>query len=123
MRTCLVVCLALFGCGNVSSGTSAGDEPQGMVKIDGAGSVMVKDQKNSDLLGSPFTCDGGNCGGTSAVSTTHSITFAPTPATGYKFTSATIELGSGSPTPVTEGTVISVDPAVGWALGVVFEPI
>jgi hypothetical protein len=94
-----------------------------MVKIDGAGSVTVKDQSNSDLLGSPFTCGGGNCGGTDAVSTTHSITFAPTPATGFKFTSATIELGSGNPTPVTAGTAIVVDPAVGWALGVVFDPI
>lgn len=94
-----------------------------MVKIDGAGSVTVKDQNNSDLPDSPFTCGGGNCGDTGVVSTTHSITFTPTPATGFKFTSATIELGSGSPTPVTAGTVISVDPAVGWALGVVFDPI
>jgi hypothetical protein len=55
-------------------------------------------------------CGGGNCGGTSAVLTTHSIAFAPRPATDLEFTSATIELGSGSPTPVTAGTVISVDP-------------
>ena len=94
-----------------------------MVKIDGAGSVTVKDQSNSDLLGSPFTCGGGNCGGTDAVSTTHSITFAPTPATGFKFASATIQLGSGNPTPVTAGTMILVDPAMGWALAVVFDPI
>lgn len=94
-----------------------------MVKIDGAGSVTVKDQNNSNLPDSPFTCGGGNCGGTNIVSTTHSITFTPAPATGFKFTSATIDLGSGSPTPVTAGTVISVDPAVGWALGVVFDPI
>lgn len=94
-----------------------------MVKIDGAGSVMVQDQNKSNLPGSPFMCGGGNCGGTNVVSTTHSITFTPTPATGFKFTSATIELGSGSPTPVTAGTVISVDPGVEWALGVVFEPI
>ena len=94
-----------------------------MVKIDGAGSVMVKDQNNSDVPDSPFTCGGGNCGDTNVVSTTHSIAFTPTPATGFKFTSATIELGSGSPTPVTPGTVISVDPAAGWTLGVVFDPI
>jgi hypothetical protein len=123
MRTFLVACLALLGCGGGSSGTGASGEPQGMVKIDGAGSVTVKDQNNSNLPDSPFTCGGGNCGDTSVVSTTHSITFTPTPATGFKFTSATIELGSGNPTPVTAGTVISVDPAAGWALEVVFDPI
>jgi hypothetical protein len=123
MRMCLVACLALLGCGSGSSGTGANGEPQGMVKIDGAGSVMVKDQDNSDLAGSPFSCGGGNCGGTDVVSTTHSIRFTPTPTTGFKFTSATIELGDGSPMPVTAGAAITVDPAVGWALGVVFDPI
>jgi len=120
---CLVACLVLLGCGSGSSGTGAGDELGGMVKIDGAGSVTVKDQNNSDLPGSPFTCGGGNCGGTDVVTTTRSITFTPTPATGFKLTSAMIELGSGSPTPVTAGTAISVDPAMEWALGVVFDPI
>jgi hypothetical protein len=118
---CLVACLALLGCSSGSSVPSG--DPQGMVTIDGAGSVTVKAQDNSNLPGSPFTCGGGNCGGTSVVSTTHSITFTPAPATGFKFTSATIELGSGSPTPVTAGAAISVDPAAGWALGVVFDPL
>ena len=121
MRMYLVAYLALLGCGSSDGG--AGGEPQGMVKIDGAGSVTVKDQNNSALSGSPFACGGGNCGGTDVVSTTHSITFMPTPATGFKFTSATIELGDAGPAPVTAGTAISVDPAVGWVLGVVFAPI
>lgn len=94
-----------------------------MVKIDGAGSVTLKDQNHNDVPGSPFSCGGGNCGGSDAVSTTHSITFTPTPAAGYKFTSATIDHGDGSPTPVTAGTAISVDPAAGWALEVVFDPL
>ena len=123
MRTCLIACLALLGCSNGSSGAGASDEPQGMVKIDGGGSVTVKDRNNSDLPGSPFLCGGGNCGGSDVVSTTHSITFTPTPATGFKFMSAMIDLGDGSPTPVAAGAVIPVDPAVGWALEVVFEPL
>jgi len=111
-----------MGCG--TSGSSGGDDNGGdamaSVKIDGAGSVAVADAGGAALPGSPFACTGGNCGGTDVATTTTSIKFTATPTPPSTLLSATIEIGGGTPTSVTAATAITVDPAAGWTLTIVF---
>ena len=111
-----------MGCG--TSGSSGGDDNGGdamaSVKIDGAGSVAVADAGGVALPGSPFACTGGNCGGTDVATTTTSIKFTATPTPPSTLLSATIEIGGGTPTSVTAATAITVDPAAGWTLTIVF---
>lgn len=124
MRTYLLAVL-FIGCGGTNGGggdDTGGDEPQGVVSIDGEGMVAVTDGGNTALPGSPFSCTGGNCGGTDIVTTATSIKFTPTAAGGSTFSRATIEHGdSGTTTPVTPNTAITVSPSNGWRLQVVFE--
>lgn len=123
MRSCLLAVL-LIGCGGTGRGGAddTGGEPQGVVSIDGDGSVAVTDGADAALPGSPFSCTGGNCGGTDVTTTAMSIKFTPTAAGGSTFMRATIEHGgSGTTTPVTPNTAITVTPADGWRLQVVFE--
>src|SRR3954447_18985063 len=103
MRACLIVLVAVVGCGGGASGDDGtgdpGDSAQGMVKIDGEGSVTVKAQGGAAVSGSPFSCTGGNCSD-EVVSTARSITFTPTPVATSRFARATIELGGSEKTAV-----------------------
>jgi hypothetical protein len=118
MRIALLIGSVLAGCtaSDTGGGGGSGEDPEGMVKIDGEGTVTVKGQGGSSIDGSPFTCGGGNCS-TDVFSTTRSLTFTPAPATAR----ATIEHGDGAITPVGAAEVIAVDPALGWILQVTFE--
>jgi len=122
MRACLL--LLLVGCGGTNGGAGGDDtggEPQGVVSIDGEGSVAVTDGGGAALPGSPYSCSGGNCGGTDVTTTATSIRFTATPGAGSTLSSATIERGGGAQMAVTANTAITVSPSDGWRLQIVFE--